>query len=185
MRIITGKLKGRTIPVPKTDLLRPTTDRTKEGLFSVIEARTWIENSRVLDLFAGSGNLGFEAISRGASTCLFVDREIKHSRHIEDLAKKFEVQNQVQTVTSDIETFLEKGGRGSFDFIFADPPYDYFMMHEMTETILNDNWLNDDGWFILEHDKRLDFSEHEKCVFSKAYGRTIVAIFKHNDEGFN
>jgi 16S rRNA (guanine966-N2)-methyltransferase len=184
MRIITGKLKGRTIPTPKTDLIRPTTDRTKEGLFSVIDARTWFENSRVLDLFAGSGNLGFEAISRGAATCLFVDREVKHTQQIEDTAKKFGVEDQIQTVTSDIETFLERGERGTFDFIFADPPYDYFLMKEMTDIILNNNWLNEDGWFILEHDKRLDFSGHEKCVFSKAYGRTIVAIFKHQAAGF-
>ncbi|WP_372903082.1 RsmD family RNA methyltransferase, partial [Rhodohalobacter sp.] len=66
MRVITGKLKGRKIPVPNTDLLRPTSDRTKEGIFSVIAARTYLDNTRVLDLFAGSGNLGFEAISRGA-----------------------------------------------------------------------------------------------------------------------
>ena len=184
MRIITGKLKGRTIPTPKTDLLRPTTDRTKEGLFSVIDARAWFDNSRVLDLFAGSGNLGFEAISRGASTCLFVDQEVIHTRQIEATAKIFGVEDQIQTVTSEVETFLERGDRGTFDFIFADPPYDYFFMKEMTDTILNNNWLNKDGWFILEHDKRLDFSDHDKCVFSKAYGRTIVAIFKLQNEGF-
>jgi 16S rRNA (guanine966-N2)-methyltransferase len=184
MRIITGSLKGRTIPVPKTGLLRPTSDRAKEGIFSVIDARTYLENTRILDLFAGSGNLGFEAISRGASTCLFVDREIKHCRHIEDLSKKFEIADQVQTLTSDIELFLEKNSHGQFDFIFADPPYDYFMMVEMIDTILTDNWLKEDGWFILEHDKRHNFKEHDHCVYSKAYGRTIASIFKKDKAGF-
>lgn len=183
MRIITGKLKGRIIPIPKTGQLRPTSDRTKEGLFSVIEARAYLENTRVLDLFAGSGNLGFEAISRGSASCLFVDSETTHIREIEKTAKKFGIENQVQTMAMPVETFLEKK-YGQFDFIFADPPYDLFMMEEMIGLIMNGEWLAEDGWFILEHDKRHDFSGHPKCVFSKAYGRTIVAIFKENTQDF-
>ncbi|MEX0823221.1 MAG: 16S rRNA (guanine(966)-N(2))-methyltransferase RsmD [Balneolaceae bacterium] len=183
MRIITGKLKGRKIPVPPTDQLRPTTDRAKEGLFSVIAARVYLENTRILDLFAGSGNLGFEAISRGAESALFVDNESRHIQHIEKLAKTFGVESQVQTIAMDIEKFLEKD-YGSFDFIFADPPYDYFLMEEMIDTILDGNWLREDGWFILEHDKRHNFSSKEHCVYSKAYGRTIVSIFKLSDVDF-
>lgn len=184
MRIITGKLKGRNIPVPKTDLLRPTSDRTKEGIFSVIVARTYLDNTRVLDLFAGSGNLGFEAISRGASNALFVDQETEHLRQIEKTAKTFGVENQISTITLDIETFLERDDFGSFDFIFADPPYDYFWMVEMVDQIMNSDLLKEDGWFILEHDKRHDFSDHPMCRFSKAYGRTVAAIFRYTDEGF-
>ncbi len=184
MRIITGKLKGRTIPVPKTDLLRPTSDRTKEGLFSVIAARTYFDNTRILDLFAGSGNLGFEAISRGAGSVLFVDREALHNRHIEKIAGQFGVEDQINTLTMEIETFLDKTDFGAFDFIFADPPYDYFLMAEMIDKVMEGSLLKDDGWFILEHDKRHDFSEHPLCRFSKPYGRTVVAIFRHTDEGF-
>ena len=183
MRIITGKLKGRTISVPKTGRLRPTSDRTKEGLFSVIDARVYFENTRVLDLFAGSGNLGFEAISRGAKTCLFVDDDPKHISHIEKTANAFGVAGQISTRLSNVEIFLEKN-QGTYDFIFADPPYDYFKMAEMIDLIVTENWLNEDGWFILEHDKRYDFSSHEKCVFSKPYGRTIVSIFMRNPSHF-
>lgn len=183
MRIITGKLKGRTIPAPKSGQLRPTSDRTKEGIFSVIDARTYFDNTRILDLFAGSGNLGFEAISRGAQKCIFVDQELQHLRHIEKMAKKFNIEHQTQTILADVEEFLQKN-TGSFDFIFADPPYDYFLMEEMIESLLENNWLNEDGWFILEHDKRFDFSSHQNCVFSKAYGRTIASIFKLNDADF-
>lgn len=183
MRIITGKLKGRKIPIPKTDLLRPTSDRAKEGIFSVLSARVYLDKFRVLDLFAGSGNLGFEAISRGAASCLFVDQEVQHIRHIEKLAENFEIDHQVQTITADVETFLEQD-RGRFDLIFADPPYDYFMMKEMVEKIVDEKWLLEDGWFILEHDKYINFEDHEHCVYSKAYGRTIATIFKLNTEGF-
>jgi 16S rRNA (guanine966-N2)-methyltransferase len=184
MRIITGKLKGRNIPVPNTDLLRPTTDRTKEGIFAVIDARTYFDNTRVLDLFAGSGNLGFEAISRGASSVLFVDQEIDHIKQIEKTANLFGVENQISTLKLEIENFLEKKEYGSFDFIFADPPYDYFWMTEMIGQVMEGSLLKDDGWFILEHDKRHDFSDHPQCRFSKAYGRTIASIFRHTEESF-
>lgn len=183
MRIITGKLKGRIIPIPKTDEIRPTSDRTKEGIFSVIDARTYLDNSSVLDLFAGSGNLGFEAISRGAEKCLFVDNIPEHISHIEKLAVKFGIKNQIQTRTLPVETFLEKP-HGSYDFIFADPPYDYYKMPEMIDIVLEEGWLKDDGWFILEHDKSHDFSGHSNCVFSKPYGRTIVSIFKKSKVDF-
>lgn len=185
MRIITGKLKGRQIPIPKTDLLRPTSDRTKEGLFSVIDARTYFDQARVLDLFAGSGNLGFEAISRGASNCLFVDNIAEHLNQIEKTAVKFGIKDQVSTLSMDVELFLEKD-YGQFDFIFADPPYEYYKMAEMIDMItdIDKNWLKDDGWFILEHDKRHSFTDHPHNVFSKPYGRTIVSIFKRDSADF-
>ncbi len=187
MRIITGKLKGRQIPIPKTDLLRPTSDRTKEGLFSVIDARTYFDQTRILDLFAGSGNLGFEAISRGAASCLFVDNIAEHLKQIEKTAAKFGIKEQISTLSMDVELFLEKDF-GQFDFIFADPPYEYYKMAEMIDMIMNDNmdhnWLNENGWFILEHDKRHNFTDHPYNVFSKPYGRTIVSIFKRNSMAF-
>lgn len=183
MRIITGKFKGRTIPVPKTGLLRPTSDRAKEALFSVIDARTYFDGTRILDLFAGSGSLGLEAISRGADSCLFVDSEPQHIRHIEKMGSQLGIEDQIRTLTMDAELFLQTKA-GGFDFIFCDPPYDYYDMKGLPETILSGDWLNEDGWFILEHDKTHDFEPHEHCVFSKAYGRTVVAIFKRNTEDF-
>ncbi|TVQ03459.1 MAG: 16S rRNA (guanine(966)-N(2))-methyltransferase RsmD [Balneolaceae bacterium] len=183
MRIITGKLKGRVIPIPKTDELRPTSDRTKEGIFSVINARTYLDNTTVLDLFAGSGNLGFEAISRGAEKCLFIDNVPEHIAHIEKIAEKFGIKTQVQTRVLPVENFLEKQ-HNRYDFIFADPPYDYYKMAEMIDIIMDEGWLKEDGWFILEHDKRHDFTNHPKCVYSKPYGRTIVSIFKESNVDF-
>lgn len=176
MRIITGLLKGRQIHIPKTLNVRPTSDRTKEGLFSIIEARKYIRNANVLDLFAGSGNLGIEAISRGARQVLFVDNDRRNIRHIEKLADDFEISSQVRTAVSSVEDFLD-GVPLPYDIIFSDPPYEYPLMHEMINTIVTDGWLNENGWLILEHDKRHDFREHEHCAYVKAYGRTIVSIF--------
>ena len=180
MRIITGKFKGRNIPVPKTGLLRPTSDRAKEALFSVIDARTYFDGTRVLDLFAGSGSLGLEAISRGAESSVFVDIEPDHIRHIEKIARQFGIEDQIRTYTMDVEMFLETNP-GGFDFIFADPPYDYYDFPGLVETVLSGDWLNPGGCFILEHDKTNDFEPHHHCVFSKAYGRTVIAIFKLDD----
>lgn len=180
MRIITGTLKGRNIPAPNTDLLRPTSDRTKEGIFSTISARRYFESTRVLDLFAGSGNLGFEAISRGSSQVLFVDREQEHIRHIEKIGESFGVGDKISTRVMAVEEYLEQP-QETFDFIFADPPYDYFYMEGIIDLVLNGNVLEDDGWFILEHDKRHDFSEHPLCAYVKPYGRTIASFFTRDE----
>lgn len=177
MRIITGKLKGRQIPTPKTGQLRPTSDRTKEAIFSSISTYKYIDNLTVLDLFAGSGNLGFEAISRGASYVQFVDQVSDHIRHIDDVAKQFGVSTQTRTAAISVEDYLNRTPE-SFDLIFADPPYDYFAMNNMIEIILNTGWLKTDGWFILEHDKYHKFSDHPHCRSSRAYGRTTVSIFE-------
>lgn len=176
MRIITGTLKGRQIHIPKTLNVRPTADRTKEGLFSILDARRYIRDTNVLDLFAGSGSLGIEAISRGAKKVLFVDNDRRNTRHIENLAEDFNISQQVRTVTAPVEKFLE-GMPLPYDIIFSDPPYDFPLMEEMIDMIVLDGWLADDGWLILEHDKRYNFTDHKHCAYYKEYGRTHVSIF--------
>lgn len=177
MRIITGTLKGRRLNAPATGEVRPTSERTKEGMFNVIDARRYFDNLAVLDLFAGSGNLGFEAISRGVERVVFVDSNRASVKVIEETAERFGVSNQVFTICTSVDRYLN-GPPQKFDLIFADPPYDLEGMSEMVVQILEGGWLEEDGWFLLEHDKRHNFSEHPNCVFSKPYGRTIVSIFK-------
>lgn len=177
MRIITGKLKGRIIPIPDTGELRPTSDRAKEGIFSVIASRRYFEGCHILDLFAGSGNLGLEAISRGADHATFVDRNSQHIKHIEKLSREFKVEKQITTVISSVEDYLKRP-TGPFDLVFADPPYDYVFMADMIDIMLQNGWLGNDGWFILEYDKRHNFSKHTHCIYTKPYGRTTVSIFQ-------
>ena len=185
MRIITGTLKGRQIPIPDSGLVRPTADRTKEGIFSVISARRYFDRLHVLDLFAGSGNLGFEAISRGVAHVTFVDREPDHTAHLRKLAEDFKVTPQTDIITRDVHEYLhDHPSPVPFDLIFADPPYDLSWMTEMTEIILEKNWLHSSGWLILEHDRRFDFEDHPLCKFSKAYGRTVVSIFTRDEDAF-
>jgi len=145
----------------------------------MIEVRKHLSGSIILDLFAGSGNLGLEAISRGASKVIFVESSSAATDHIEKTARHFGVEKQTRIICSSVENFL--GGPSSpFDIVFADPPYEYPEMTRLPEIVLQEGWLKPDGWFILEHDKRHDFGEHPNCVFAKPYGRTIVTIFQTN-----
>lgn len=176
MRIITGKLKGRRFDAPKDVQVRPTSDRAKEGLFNVIEARRYLNNTKVLDLFAGSGNLSFEAISRGARSALMVEASTSAVKHISKTAETFGIADQISVMALPVERFLKQRS-SPYDIVFADPPYDWPEIPEMVEQILGDGWLEPDGWFILEHDVRHLFHEHPRCVFTKPYGRTVVSIF--------
>lgn len=176
MRIITGTLKGRRLKSPTTDETRPTSDRTKEGMFNVIDARRYFDDLEVLDLFGGSGNLGFEAISRGAAHVTFVDSSRASIKIIEENAAHLGVTDQVRVICSQVDSFLSRFTH-PYDLVFADPPYDYPEMEKLLEVVLTTGWLAEGGWFLLEHDKRHNFTDHPNCVFSKPYGRTIVTIF--------
>jgi len=184
MRIITGSLKGRPIPIPDTGLVRPTSDRTKEGIFSVISARRYFDRLQVLDLFAGSGNLGFESISRGAAFVTFVDQQTEHAAQIRRTATDLGVASQTAIITQDAHTFLQTPPPIAYDLIFCDPPYDLPWLAEMPGNLLEKNWLHSDGWLILEHDRRIRFEDHPACRFSKAYGRTVVSIFTQDETAF-
>ncbi|MDR9416764.1 MAG: 16S rRNA (guanine(966)-N(2))-methyltransferase RsmD [Gracilimonas sp.] len=182
MRIITGKLKGRSFSIPKGLDVRPTTDRTKESIFNLIEARVFMEGTIILDLFAGSGSLGYEAISRGAKHVTAVEIDPQNAKQIEKTAKEFEIDNQLRVVCADVMRYLD-GMATPNHFIFCDPPYDFPFMEDIVDKVITENWLTEEGWLFLEHDKYKDFSDHPNCTFSKAYGRTIVSIFqKHPEE---
>jgi 16S rRNA (guanine(966)-N(2))-methyltransferase RsmD len=175
MRIITGKLKGRIIPVPQGSAIRPTTDRVKESIFSMLEVHKGIHDALVLDVFAGSGSLGFEAISRGAARVVFVEQQRGACLQLEETAKKFGISEQIQTITAPAERFLKQTPR-PFDIIFADPPYEYPFIQAMVNHILEAGWLKPDGWLILEHDRRHAFFDDPRCISTRSYGRTIVSI---------
>ena len=106
-------------------------------MFSTIDARIYIRNAKVLDLFAGSGNLGIEAISRGAKKVLFVDSDRRNIDHIEELSREFGIADQVRTTTSTAEYFLE-GAALPYDIIFADPLYDYPLMDAIVTKITDE-----------------------------------------------
>ncbi|SMO70205.1 16S rRNA (guanine(966)-N(2))-methyltransferase RsmD [Gracilimonas mengyeensis] len=177
MRIITGKLKGRRISIPDGLDVRPTTDRTKESIFNLIEARYYLDGTSILDLFAGSGNLGFEALSRGSDHVTAIEHDAGNTKLIEKTAAELGVEDQMRVVCADVQHYLS-GPATPHHFIFCDPPYDYPSMEEVVDKVFAKDWLTEEGWLLLEHDKYKDFSDHEFWAESRAYGRTIVSIFR-------
>jgi 16S rRNA (guanine(966)-N(2))-methyltransferase RsmD len=176
MRIITGSLKGRRLDVPVGVDIRPTSDFTKGGIFNILESRKGLAGAHVLDLFSGTGNLGFEAISRGAASAVMVEADRFAATAITKTADRFGVGGQVTVVNTDAASYLGRSPVG-YDVVFADPPYEYADMPGLADTVLS-SWLATDGWFILEHDVRHNFTSDPRCVFAKPYGKTIVSIFK-------
>jgi 16S rRNA (guanine966-N2)-methyltransferase len=143
MRIIAGKYRSRKISLPKgsagessDDSLRPTSDRARETLFDVLANIVDFENAACLDLFAGTGALGFEAISRGAESVVFVDFSRKNLDAIKSTAAELACAELISVFKDDALHYLKESSGKTFDFIFADPPYDYAKYSELTETAL-------------------------------------------------
>ena len=179
MRIISGQYKGRRITLPKGVTARPTSDRIRESLFSVLHNR--IQASRVLDLFAGSGLFGMECLSRGASYATFCDKDRRSARNIASLLETFGVETSSYDVNSmDYERLLERlTARGEqYDLVYIDPPYqsDYY---EKALTAM-DELLADDGLVLCETERRKTLPETVgslKMIDRRVYGNTAICIY--------
>ncbi len=180
MRVIAGIAKGRKLMVPKGRGIRPTADRAREALFSILGGR--VEGARVLDLYAGSGSLGIEALSRGASLAVFIDDDRSSIQAIEenlgraDLREKAEVR-QIKVGIA-LEWLRERGE--VFDLIFLDPPYK-ISVTELREVFENlQDSLGAQGVAILEHSSRRSipdiFGGLQRFLF-KRYGDTALSFY--------
>src|SRR5690606_31922326 len=166
MRIIGGRLRGRALRAPKGRETRPTTDRVREALFNLLAARRPLEGARVLDLFAGTGALGLEALSRGAARVVFVEAHAPTLR----LAPQNAADPRGPAVA-----LLRRPPAERFALAFADPPYDLDALPDLPD--LARPHLAPGGLFALEHDARHDFAAHPALVVTRPYGRTVVSIF--------
>jgi 16S rRNA (guanine(966)-N(2))-methyltransferase RsmD len=177
IRIISGIHKGRRIKAPKNLPIRPTTDRAKEALFNILMHQHYIPELKILDLFTGSGNIAYEFASRGAKEIDAVDNNYQVIKFVKQTAQSFDFS--INTIKSDVLKFLEKTNK-SYDIIFADPPYD--MEKEILEKIIalifNNKLLADNGMFILEHSKHIDFKQNLYFIESRPYGLTVFSFFK-------
>lgn len=181
MRVITGSAKGTVLIAPKgKDIARPTTDRVKEGIFSAIQFE--VAHKKVLDLFAGSGQLGIEALSRGAQSCVFVDNHKESLQCIRQNLEKTNLREKAKIVTSDVLTYLRKT-KETFDFVFLDPPY----MSKEYVWILNElgDMLTPNGKIFCESDKNQQFDKVDKRLTIKKqyqYGTVMVTLFTAGEE---
>ncbi len=178
MRVIAGTYKGRKLESPDNYDIRPTTDKAKEACFSILYNE--LPGARVLDLFAGTGALGIEALSRGASECTFVD----HSRQAISLIRKnldhCQVTEKTQLRAGDYRKVLAGLG-GTYDIILMDPPYNQGLLEDAFHLIRQQGLLAEDGVIVCEHRKEEDLPE-EIDGFTKEkerrYGIVKLSIYR-------
>ncbi len=152
VRIIAGDLKGHHIHVPSMKSLRPTPDRIKETVFNWLGS--FVKGAKVLDLFAGSGSLGFEAISRGCDHTTFVERHAKAAKHLKEICTRFKVtSDQATIVCSDAISWL-RNNRDQWDVVFVDPPFTQDESYRIVLNLLPDR-LSPEGVVYVEHSRRI------------------------------
>jgi len=175
MRIIGGKFGGRTIHSPKGLPVRPTTDRTKEALFNVLGHRLYWEETRVLDLFAGTGNISLECWSRGAQHVTSVD---KHPRCVAAIRKHLESLGvaEAEVIRMDVKRYVKQAG-GIYDWIFMDPPYAMPDQESLVMTILENDLLAENGLLTVEHTPQLKLAHLPYFESVRVYGSSALSFF--------
>ncbi len=174
MRVITGSARGRKLKTPENDDIRPTTDNVKEAVFNIIQFD--VEGRRVLDLFAGTGQLGIEALSRGAAEAVFVDRDREAVKIVKENLKTCSLQAAVRQ--EDALTALRRDEK--FDLIFVDPPYDAGLYGDVLETIKSVDKLTDGGIIICEARRDEPLPELDPPYGKRKeyrYGKVKIAVY--------
>ncbi len=177
MRITSGLYKGRTLSVPKTDLIRPTQDRVREALFSIIQVE--VPGADFLDLFAGTGAVGLEALSRGAQSATFVEADARHITHL----KKNLGAVKANVIRADVYRWIASYSGAGFSIGFADPPYalgEDRGYATVLETLAARNVIRPDGLFIAEMTAR-QLSEDPpgwELLRDRTYGKTRLVIWR-------
>lgn len=180
MRVITGTARGRKlITLEGEEVTRPTSQSTKEALFSSIQFE--LEGKRVLDLFAGCGQLGIEALSRGAVFCTFVENNRQAYKVVEQNIKTCKMEDCSSLVLSDAVSFLQR--KGTFDIALLDPPYNKGLVNECLEKLVSH--MSDDGVIICETSKLEELPESVgdfKITRVKNYGKTKLTYYRKETE---
>ena len=179
MRVITGKYKGKHFEVPRSFKARPTTDFAKENLFNVLRAYLDFEETRALDLFAGTGSITLELLSRGCREVMSVERDRQHYAFIQSMLRHLD-DPAATAICGDALRFISKGFK-EFDFVFADPPYALRELPELPERVMNSKLLAPGGLFVLEHGKNNDFTDHPCFLEHRAYGLVNFSFFRRPD----
>lgn len=181
MRIIRGKYGRRRFDVPTNITARPTTDFARENIFNVIENLIDIEGIRALDLFAGTGAVSFELLSRGASSVTAVEKASTQQRFILATARALGDKN-LNLVRGDAFRFIPTAGAGAYDFVFADPPYDMPRFEEIPQMVIDSGMVKPGGLFIIEHSRTRDFSHLPHFHSRRTYGSVNFSLFLFPDD---
>ena len=183
MRVISGKFKYKALYNPKDNRVRPTTDRIKETLFNIVSAKGKTGNVFVLDLFAGSGALGIESLSRGAEKVIFIDKDRdscslvnQNLKHVGAESSEYEVYNV------DYEFALKKLKDKNFDLIFIDPPYALHIENRVLDLIKKYNVLSKDGLIVVEHDAKNVFVDNDFISDTRKCGSMSLTFLEYKGD---
>lgn len=176
MRIISGIYGGRRLSPPKNITARPTTDFAKESLFNLLNNRMDFEGIDVLDLFAGTGGIGIECVSRGAREVTAVEIAHVQQNWIISCCRQLGIKN-LSMIRGDVFKFLS-ACRTKYDLIFADPPYALEALPTLPDVVLERDILKENGWLVIEHGKDTDFTSHPRHVETRTYGSVHFSFFQ-------
>ena len=182
MRIITGEARGVRLESPKDESVRPTTEMTKEGLFSSIQFE--IEGRRVLDLFAGSGQLGLEAVSRGAALAVFVDSATASVELVKSNARKTGLFDRCRVLHTDYAAYLKGFSDTPFDYVFVDPPYGLHLIEDALRRLFKSGCVGESTLIFCESDTAeisISSVPEAEIVKQYKYGKTYVHVVKKKD----
>ena len=179
MRIIAGKFKGRVIKFPNSKLVRPTTDKTKESIFNYLAHSIDFEGIKVCDIYAGSGSLGLEALSRGAAEVHFVEKDFHVSRMLQENISSLGADEECKIFRLDAVRFSKITGHDKYDLILADPPFFKDDIHEVVKNIIEKEFLTKDGILLIERSiqtKKKDEENFKKEHFRRL-GDSLIYLF--------
>jgi 16S rRNA (guanine966-N2)-methyltransferase len=186
LRIIGGVARGRTILAPEGRSTRPTSDRVREALFAIVEARLDLEGRAVLDLYAGSGALGLEAASRGAARVVFVEHSPSCQRVIRDNAARLGLEARCTVLPVGVDRGLEllEGQGELFELVLADPPYAEDP-GPLLERLVRSAVVSSSGLVVLEHDRRTMLAEGPQSglVVRRRHGDTVLSVYAPTQSG--
>ena len=176
MRIIGGRHKGRKLNTPKNNLIRPTSDKVRQAIFNSLHSRGVVHDAHVLDGYCGTGALGIEALSQGASFCTFLDKNPSSMKICKDNITLIDEQSRCNFIITDTAKLKPYGqDTKPASLIFLDPPYNKNLLEPTITTLINGNWLAEDAFFILETDKKENFNHPAINVLDeKKYGDTLI-----------
>lgn len=187
LRIISGKFQNKIIPTAKNIKYRPSTGKLKEAIFSILTSgeffgsKLFNENTKVLDLFAGSGSLAFESLSRGAGFATLIDIDLSSLKIAEEFAETLNISDRINFVNINALN-LPKANK-TFDLIFIDPPYHNNIVPKVMKSLIKNNWLKKDTIIVIETAKTDNYAPDEniEIIREKLYGNTKLLILKYNN----
>jgi len=179
MRIIAGEFRGRSLESVRDLSVRPTTDRAKQTIFDILSNRIDFNGLDVLDLFAGSGSLGLEALSRGVKSVTFIDKARKSLKVLEKNVASLGCESRCSIYQADVFWYLKNINR-AFDLVFTDPPYKLENIGMLPNAIYDSGILQNDTYVVMEHSREsvIELDEQKYEILKKAFGQTAVLILK-------